>query len=140
MLHVDAYLVLTAGVEFEFHESVTVLASQHLEAGHGKLTFLGIIGDVDFVFGVLGEIGAYGAFVVVDRAFNHSHIGAIEHHVVPVVLHSLLSFDIFGEHHQAGSVAVEAMHHKDFLARVDPFHILFKDGVGGTVFYLVIAH
>lgn len=138
--HVHAYLVFTAGVEFNFKERLAAAALKHLVAGDRKLPFLGIFGRVHLVARVLYEIAFDRALILLYVAVNHAYILTVKHHVIPIMLHLHLCFLCLSEHHEAGGVLVKAMHDENFLPRVDPLHVFLKYRVGGSGLDAVITH
>ena len=140
VFEVDADLVFAAGVERELYQGVAVAGFERAVACHGELALVGIVGGIHFVTRVFGKIAADGAFALVEVAFDNGHICALEHHIVPVILHGGLGLLGLGKHHEAGGLLVETVHDKYFVARVDAFHVVAQQRVGRAVFFGVGCH
>lgn len=140
VVSVDTNLIFTTSVEFKFHESVAMTRLQLFVAGDGKFAVGLIIGGIHLELRSFGKITADNTFVLLDNAFHHSHIFAVEHHIFPIMLHFLLSADRLGNHHQAGCVAVEAMNDEDLGMRVVVADIFAHDAVGRAVLDFVGTH
>ena len=92
ILHVDADLIFTSGVERDFHERIAVAAFKSLVAGYGQLSLFGILCGIDLVAGILCKIALDCTLCGIRTAFDYGKLFTREHHVVPVVLQTLLRF------------------------------------------------
>lgn len=138
MLHVGTYLVFTPGVEVDIHEGVTRARAHSGPASYSALGIRGLfIGDIHEMSCVLGQEGVDGSGVLFKSAFNNGGISSVEYHVVPVVLHGVLSLDAFGKEHKARCVLVEAVDDKDFVGRVDALDVVAQYRVGCQLLFVV---
>lgn len=86
IVHVHAYLVLAASLQFHLHKGVAIGAFERLIVCNGKFPLLGIVGGVYDILRVFGEVAAHFAGGGIEFALNHAYILATAHHIVPVVL------------------------------------------------------
>ena len=135
-----ANLVLSSGGEAEFHHRIGAALLDGPVACHGELALCRVGSRVDLVCRILGEIAAYYAFFRFKDTVDNRHILALEHHVVPVVLHVVLCLRRFGKHHQAGGLLVEAMDDEELVARVLALEVVAEEGIGRPVLLLVGSH
>ena len=107
---VDTNLVLAASLQAILYKRVLGSAVEYMIMRYGILAAIvhgRRVGDVSLV--VLKPVGN-SSVVVLHLSAHHSHISAVVHYLMPVVLQNLLCVDVLGINHQSACVAVETMH------------------------------
>ena len=137
ILHMHTYLVFPASVELQLHQRISVAHLQPLVAGYGKLAILGIVGGINRELRILGKIAAYRSLFLLHLSLDDCHILAVEHHIVPIMLHCLFRLDVLREHHQSGSVAVETVDDKQLKIRVLTLQIIAQDAICSAVLFVI---
>ena len=73
------------------------------------------------------------------NALNYGEVLTFEHHIVPVMLQSLLRLHVLGKHHQSRCIPVKAVHDENLIAWIAPLNILAQYGVSGAFLDVVGA-
>ena len=139
VFHVGADLVFTSGFQFEFHERVAGPLLHDPVAGDSRGAFA-VGRHVHLELAVFLERSFDTPFLSGYSALHNGHVGAFADDALPVFLKRFLNRFAFGEEHQSGSLAVEAVDDEDHGAGIVPFHMATEDMVGRPFLFPVGAH
>ena len=90
------------------------------------------IGDEGFV---VFKVGFHGAGAGFQTAFHDGHVASVIDFFFPVFLEAHGYFFVFGEEHEAGGVAVEAVDGMGAAALLSCREVLVEDALGGFLFF-----
>ena len=133
MMHIGgmhADLILTTRIEREMHQRIAGTPADNLIIGHCQAPLTRHVGGIYYEAGILRETTLDIALILLNISLEHSHIEALEDHIVPIMAQHVVGSFALGEHHEPGGVAVKTMDHPELIARIDPLHIVAHYVVG----------
>ena len=127
----DANLVFTPGVEFQFDEAVTLRATQGAVVGDGFPPSVVEGAGIGDEHAVVGEPTLHGALVFFHLSLANGDVAAVGDDFLPVLHEDLLDVAAFGKKEEARGFAVEAVNSVDGKGPVLALHVFVENVLHG---------